>query len=330
MNKIDGDLCHLRLTEQIKPILSYNENRDYFAWKSEVKAKLSYLLGDMPQKTPINVNKEYERQARGYKEIRFTYESEKNCLVPAHLLIPDAVKNPPVVICLQGHSTGMHISLGVAKYPNDENSFPRAAHGLNAVKNGYAALVIEQRGMGERKSTRTGNDHFATFTALLLGRTIIGERVWDVSRGIDALETFGGLDLNHIVCLGNSGGGTAAYYAAAMDERIFLAVPSCSVSSYRDSIGAIHHCPCNYLPGALKWFDMGEIACLIAPRKLLVVAGKKDEIFPIDGVRKVYSVIESVYKKENAEKNVRLIETEKDHWFCEDLIWPAVNKIIKG
>lgn len=48
---------------------------------------------------------------------------------------------------------------------------------------------------------------------------------------------------------------------------------------------------------------MGELSCLIAPRKLLVCAGEKDPIFLLDGTKEVYSVIEKIYKKENAEEN---------------------------
>ncbi len=32
------------------------------------------------------------------------------------MLLPDGVEKPPVIICLQGHSKGMHISLGRPKY----------------------------------------------------------------------------------------------------------------------------------------------------------------------------------------------------------------------
>jgi len=35
---------------------------------------------------------------------------------------------------------------------------------------------------------------------------------------------------------------------------------------------------------------MGDLALLIAPRPLIVVAGKKDTIFPIKGVRETYAL----------------------------------------
>jgi len=114
--------------------------------------------------------------------------------------------------------------------------------------------------------------------ALLLGRTMIGERVGDVSRAIDFLETQPEIDCARIGCMGNSGGGTVTYYASAYDERIKAAMPSCSVCTYWDSIGSNFHCLDNYLPGVLKYFDIGDIAALNSPRKLVVV-GVEDDIF---------------------------------------------------
>ena len=61
---------------------------------------------------------------------------------------------------------------------------------------------------------------------------------------------------------------------------------------------------------------MGELATLIAPRKLLVSVGEIDPIFPLEGTKEVYSVIEKIYEKENAKENCRLvIFPDKAHYF---------------
>jgi len=100
----------------------------------------------------------------------------------------------PFMICLQGHSTGMHQSISVQQM--DEGKPFRVEgeldFGLSCMRNGVAALRIEQRSFGERreqKQPHVSNHgcHDATMQALLLGRTMIGERVYDVDRGIDYL-----------------------------------------------------------------------------------------------------------------------------------------------
>ena len=70
---------------------------------------------------------------------------------------------------------------------------------------------------------------------------------------------------------------------------------------------------------------MADLACMIAPRKLILQAGKKDTIFPIEGVRTAFSTIKDIYRNQNADDNCRLIETEEGHAWCDDLIWPAIK-----
>ena len=240
-----------------------------------------------------------------------------------------------MLICLQGHTAGFHISIGECKFAGDDKYIETSTFALDAVKNGYAALCVEQRGMGERQPTTKERGHqdgagcpclYTAMTALLTGRTLIGERVWDVSKAIDSLSAFDCLDLDDISCVGNSGGGTATYYSACFDERIKLAIPSCAVCTYRDSIGDMWHCTCNYVPKIAKYFDMGELAALIAPRKLMVVNGKVDAIFPIKGAREVYSVIEKIYKKAGAEGNCALYEHENAHYFDKELIFGKIGR----
>ena len=158
-----------------------------------------------------------------------------------------------------------------------------------------------------------------------------GVLVWDVSKAIDSLDYFKEkLDLDDIMLIGHSGGGTATYYSACYDERIKLAVPSCAVYTYRESIGEMWHCTCNYIPQIAKYVDMGELATLIAPRKLIVGHGEKDAIFPLTGTKKVYSVIEKIYKKENVKNNCRLlVYPDRPHYFDKELVFPAI-KAMRG
>ena len=78
-----------------------------------------------------------------------------------------------------------------------------------------------------------------------------------------------------------------------------------------------------------NWFDMQDVACLIAPRNLLVISGKEDGIFLIDGARKGFAEVEKMFKKESALENCKMVETEKAHWWCEDVIWETINSQTK-
>ena len=163
--------------------------------------------------------------------------------------------------------------------------------------------------------------------ALLIGRTAIGERVWDISRTIDAvLAHFGDMvDENRIVCLGNSGGGTATFYASCLEKRISVSVPSCAVCTFEASIMAMNHCPCNYIPGIRKYFDMGDLAGLMAPRKLLIVCGKDDPIFPLPGVKESLKTAKNVFRAYGKEENCDLVIGDGGHQFYPDDAWPILR-----
>ena len=71
---------------------------------------------------------------------------------------------------------------------------------------------------------------------------------------------------------------------------------------------------------------MQDLACLIAPRKLSIVAGKYDTAFLIEGVKRGYKTVEKIYEKAGAKGNCRLVITDKGHFWCEDIVWKTINQ----
>ncbi len=339
--KLNADLCHEYLLKTIKPLFSFDKNKDFNEQKAKAKKKLTELMGwDLIALNSCkeNFTIESEEEKDGYRKIRFVVETEKNMFVPCYLLIPNQGKEKyPVAITLQGHAKGgMLNSLGI-EAGEEPGYLPRGAFAIQAVKNGFAALCVELRGMsgelqpqGDRRLSRYAEAcGFAARTGLLLGRPIIGERCWDISRVLDSLYRFKQLDLDNIVITGNSGGGTTSYYAACMDERIKVSAPSCSFCTFGESLFYVNHCVCNFIPNILNYFDMQDLAILIAPRKLLVVAGQEDPIFKIDGVKKGFETVKAVYDKCGKPNNCNLIVTPKAHYWCEDVVWGGIAEMQK-
>ena len=323
------------LVDAVKPAFHY-EGGDLAAWQKGARAKLSELLGlaEIEKAAcPLVCEIEFDRFAEdlGCREIRIRYTTEENVTVPCHICIPkDSEGKLPVMIALQGHSTGMHISLGRPKYERDAATIAGGDRDFvrRAVKEGVIAIAMEQRCFGEcGEIGGTTNCKLAGMRAIMLGRTIIGERVWDIMRLIDLLERdFSDLaDTKKVICLGNSGGGTATAYAAAMDERIKIAVPSCAVCRYADSIAAMEHCTCNYIPHIAKYFDMGELCQMVAPRSLIVVNGLEDDIFPIAGAKACVEVARIAYEKNGATEKLHHVIGSEGHRFYADPTWPLLH-----
>lgn len=339
--KVSYDKFSDELVKTYKPKFSYNDNADFEMQKKQLRAKFIELLCIDKIKEnacELNVDIEWTLDKGEYSLTRFTVETEKNNFVPCYLAIPNTGKEKyKACIVLQGHTSGMYISIGETKTDNDKVQVTHSAFALQAVKNGYAAICIEDRGMGEqeallenRRWENGGKCKFAGFTALTLGRTLEGERVWDVSRVIDILPRFEKLDLSDLFITGNSGGGTLSYYAACYDERIKLSAPCCSYCPYQESILAMYHCICNYIPHSYEWFDMQDLSILLAPRKLIVTAGVLDRIFPIDAVRRGFKTTMAIYDRIGAKDNICLIETPYGHQYAPELIWPEINKKVLG
>lgn len=319
--------------QKVEPMLSYTGG-DIQEWQSLARNKLSQLLGmDKFEKVDLDVNIEYKKDIEGATEIRFTYQSESGYRVPCHILLPDGIEKPPVMICLQGHSKGMHISLGRPKFKGDENTINGGDRDfcVRAVKEGFAAIALEQRNFGECGGNEDGPNCFeSSMTALLVGRTTLGERVWDVSRLLDVIETefADRVDTTTICCMGNSGGGTATAYIAALEDRIKLAMPSCAMCTYKDSIGAMHHCSCNYVPTIAQYFDMNDLITMAYPKYFIQVSGIEDSIFPISAAENVFLKGKQSYEAMQKGDRCTLVKGNGGHRFYADDAWPVVHKYL--
>ena len=335
---VNPDLCHDNLAKNAKRLYEFNENLSVEEQGKKARERLIEITGIKEiekNACPLSLNIIKDEMKDGYRQIQFTFESEKGCDVPCYILIPDTGKDKyPVAITMQGHSSGFHNSVGIIK-PGDEDYHPRGAFGVQAVRNGFISLCIENRGMGcrspklERRRRYTKGCEYPAKTALLLGRSLIGERMWDISKAIDLISTFeifNKCDTDKILITGNSGGGTISYYTAVYDNRIKLSAPSCAFCTYDMSILKCGHCSCNYFPEMRISFEMQDLATAIAPRNLIVIAGVDDNIFLIDGVKEGFETVKKIYEKVGALDKCRFIQTPKGHWWCDDLVWPAIKE----
>nr|WP_272955945.1 alpha/beta hydrolase family protein [Actinopolymorpha rutila] len=323
--------------EEIAPALRFTGG-DVAAWQERLRPTLRELLG-MPEPSRLRLRARTlwrNELERGTVE-KLAFAAEPHADVVAYFCTPHDRPPPyPTVICLQGHSTGMHVSIARER---DDESVPFAVEGdrdfaLGAMRHGFAALCIEQRSFGYRReqaqaATSPHGCHDAAMQALMLGRTLVGERVFDVDRGIDYLTARGDVDLSRLGVMGNSGGGTATIYAAALLDRVRFAMPSCAFCTFADSIMSIYHCADNYVPGLLRWAEAADVLGLFAPKPVVVVAGRDDPIFPLLGVRTAFDDLRRIYTASGADEQCRLVIGDGGHRFYEEKAWQALLELIE-
>ncbi len=82
------------------------------------------------------------------------------------------------------------------------------------------------------------------------------------------------------------------FFSTCLDERIRACAISGYFSTFRNSILAMSHCACNFVPGLAEFGEMYDLACLIAPRPVFIESGNYDPIFrsrPLNQVSKNYA-----------------------------------------
>ena len=334
--RLSPSYFHTRQMRRMPKPLAFNPAAPFERWRAQVRRTLTTLLGPVERETgPVSARVLSEEERPGYLLQKISFRTLPDVLNIAYLLIPEKRQGRvPAVICLQGHSTGCHISIGKPIYPQDRKSIGGGRDiAVQAVRRGYVALALEQRCFGERrerlqKVVSPHGCHDAVMHSLMLGRTMIGERVSDVMRAVDFLTQQEFVDPCAIVCTGNSGGGTVTFYAACLDRRISVAAPSCAFCAWEDSIMRIYHCADNYVPRGLCSFGMEDLACLIAPRPLVVIAGAEDPIFPLAGVKKAFSTVRRIYCRAGAPDRAVLAVGKEGHRYYPDLAWPLIERFV--
>jgi len=92
---------------------------------------------------------------------------------------------------------------------------------------------------------------------------------------------------------------------------------------------SIRHCMDNYIPGLLKVAEMSDIMGLFAPKPVVIVAGKEDEIFPIKATRQAFRELQDIYDSCGAEEHCHLVVGDGGHRFYADDAWPIMLEEIK-
>jgi dienelactone hydrolase len=251
-----------------------------------------------------------ERVDKGdYVREKILLRTSRDSAMPVYVLVPKQVSQPaPTVVAFHGHGYGVRDIVGLWN-DGSERDTPDGYHkdfGVELCRRGFVVAAPEISCFGERQTDFSylnghlgqGAPSTCVHTAMLsfhLGGSVVGLRAHDGERLLDYLETRADVDVARIGAMGISGGGMHTFFTTCLDPRIKAAVVSGYYCTFRDSILAMHHCPCNFVPGLAAFGEMHDLVGLIAPRPLLVEAGTHDGIFPIRAVRSSVARARKVY-----------------------------------
>ncbi len=310
------------------------------AWQTAFRPKLREALGLDNMESDFHAYQPKAERAESLDMGNHIRESwhlwvEPTVPLPFYLLKPKNVEGKlPLILAPHGHNHP-HIYAGIAHSEYEEKEIVEGERDIArqaAVEEGYIAIAPTTRAFGEtrtesdKRNNKTHSCRDQLVYSMLVGRTPIGERVWDMSRLIDWAIANLPIDSQRIAITGNSGGGTVSLFAAACETRITVAVPSCYFCTFEGSIGTIHHCDCNYVPGLMRLGEMYDVAGLIAPRPFCAIAGRDDGIFPIDHVELAYKRLKATYSVAGAADKCELFIGDGGHRYYKAGAWPFVRR----
>jgi hypothetical protein len=247
-------------------------------WQRDLRGQLAKTLKVedlLTRNEPIPLEtKEISKEDRGlYTFQELEINSTRGRRIRVVVTVPNGTgtSSRPAVVCIHGH--------GGDRF---------AVHDKGSIYKGFAAALAE-RGVVTIAADVGQHEVYEE------GRTLMGERLWDLMRCVDYLESVPLVDKNRIGCGGLSLGGEMAMWLGAMDPRIQATV-SCGFLTAMDQMER-GHCMCWKFDGLRELVDYADIYCLIAPRALQCQNGLKEPLsdFYVPLARKALAEIEPAY-----------------------------------
>ena len=267
------------------------------AWQRRTRKALADVVGFLDQKRVPLAPRIVRSVDRGsYVRRKVMLRTTPWSDLPLYVLEPKTPGKKPVVLALHGHGYGVKDIVGLWE-DGSERWEPEGYHkdfGCELAQRGFVVVAPEISCFGERvsdyehlkKTLQPTTCHNAGTYAMMLGKSIAGLRVWEGMRALDYVETLNGADATRIGAMGISGGGLHTFFSTALDLRIKACVISGYFCDWRHSVLAMNHCTCNFIPGLMTLGELSDLAALVAPRPCLVENGTKDDIFPIEHVKR--------------------------------------------
>ncbi|TVY08893.1 alpha/beta hydrolase family protein [Paenibacillus cremeus] len=294
---------------------------EWTAWRDRYRAQFIQRLGGFPETAPeLNPVLLESVDCGSYTRQRIQIQTFEQLQMPVYVLIPkQADEGRRAVIACHGHGYGSRDIVGLKPdgSPKDGELGYQKNFAVELVERGFVVVAPELFGFGDRKLTENAKDphscnRLSSFL-LSIGKTMASYRVYETMRCVDYLLTRDDVDGQRIGIMGISGGGLVSSFTAAVDERIAAAVVSGFGNTFEASILAMHHCIDNYVPGLSLDVELPDVISLIAPRPLLLEAGKSDRIFPIHGTLEAYEALSIVYSRLDVSDRLELDLFEGEH-----------------
>lgn len=269
----------------------------------EQRKEIRRLLG-LPEKVAAAKVKQGGAQDRdGYTMTKLTFETEPGVVVPALVFVPKKDAKPSMILYVHGQ--------GKAEDAAADGPIEKL------VRAGNRVMALDLRGWGETSPGKSpankpdfwGPDWKEAFLGLHLNRPLLGQRVLDLLAVVEQLG-----EVQEVDVIGAGAAGPVVLHAAALEPRIKAVTLEKSVLSWaavvRTPVG--HGQLASVVPGALKAYDLPDLAKLVAPRPLTIRAAVDPATKPVlqAVLDEAYAGAKRAYADAKAEKELVLKGSE--------------------
>ncbi len=290
-----------------RPRLAWREGPD---WReTALRAARQHILQPGDDGSPLAARRLAVEDRGDHLAERLELRMSLGDRAPALWLRPKRPGPHPAVLLLHDH--GARFDIGAEKLVEPLAAEPASRReaagawaqrhfdgrfiGAELVRRGHAVLAVDALGWGGRSRPGFARDDQQALAAQLqqLGPHWAGVIASDDARSLRWLREQPEVDAGRLAVLGFSMGAFRAWQLAALDEGVAACVAAHWMAPRRDgllrpgehtlqgqSAFAMLH------PGLAGLMDHPDVAALIAPRPLLLIASPEDRLFPFDAVQR--------------------------------------------
>lgn len=293
------------------------------------RESVNSVLGAPPDPAPLQPEVLEVVPGAGFRREHIKFQVSPGECSYAYLLIPNDLRTPsPVIYCHHRHEN--LFTLGKAEVVGLGGDKDQAI-GLELVKRGYVVFAPDAIGFGERRAPNSDGDSFdlaysfhQLAVRLLRGETLLKKVIWDISRGVDYLETRTEIDSRFIGFVGYGYGAKMALWGAAMEPRIRAAVAHNGVITYREQMRRGEWFQAEFIvPRLMQVAEVHHILSLIAPRPFLLSTTDGDPQ-GTDAVE-IYQKTLPIYEKQGAANRVSIYRYKTTEAFAPYIRANAYN-----
>ncbi len=329
-----------RVKDRTTHPLSWLSNRfsDFDQWRSiarqEVRSRM--LAPPADAAWDATIVDEQDRGSYVVRKIVFNVSSDSRVL--AYMTVPKGKGPFPAVLLLHSHSGVFDIGkekvirpwgVSAEKLASAEKLVAKEYDGVYIgdalAARGYVCFVTDALNWSDRGGGNYAGQAQLASNLLHLGMSLAGLIAWEDLRAAEFLAQQPEVDAGRVGAVGMSMGAHRAWQVAALSDRVAVAASICwmttveSLMTPPNNQTSSHSAFTMVHPGLLDKLDYPDIAGIACPKPMLFFNGRRDALFPQDGVENAYKRLRAIWSSQGAADRLVTKTWDGGHIFSQSM-----------